>query len=56
MTVADAVELVPPSDEAPVAKCLTVADAVALVPPSDEAPVAFIGNGEPSNPTVASSS
>ena len=56
VTVDDDVALVPPSDDAPVANRLTVADAVALVPPSDDAPVAFIGNGEPSKPTVASSS
>jgi hypothetical protein len=53
---ADADALIPPSEDDADASFVIVAEAVALVPPSDDAPVAFIGNGEPSKPTVASSS
>ena len=53
---ADADALIPPSDDDPDASFVIVAEALALSPPSDDAPVACIGNGEPSKPTVASSS
>lgn len=52
---ADAEANIPPNDVSAEAWFVICAEAAATTVPKVEVPVAFIGNGEPSKPTVTSS-